>query len=201
MRSLTPTKWLPSAGLLYLLAPVAGSISLVSETSSWAPLVSLTGRVVPSCPVLVPVGGALVPGAGDAAVLALAVAGVAWLAGAPWVAAAPGLCGGDGEHAAIRRTAAVSPVAAPSGPAMFLPRVRAMWLIGGLRPGVPGWGGGARRAVPPGTARSRPRPLAARAATGRVRVLAVCPRPVLTGRWRVAGRGGWQAAGLGRWPR
>src|SRR5262252_4504150 len=132
MRSLTPTKWLPSAGLLYLLAPVAGSISLVSETSSWAPLVSLTGRVVPSCPVLVPVGGALVPGACDAAVLALAVAGVAW------VAAAPGLCGGDGEHEAIRRTAAVSPVAAPSGPAMFLPRVRAMWLIGGLRPGVPG---------------------------------------------------------------
>src|SRR5215471_8696084 len=194
MRSLTPTKWLPSAGLLYLLAPVAGSISLVSETSSWAPLVSLTGRVVPSCP-------ALVPGACDAAVLALAVAGVAWLAGAPWVAAAPGLCGGDGEHEAIRRTAAVSPVAAPSGPAMFLPRVRAMWLIGGLRPGVPGWGGGARRAVPPGTARSRPRPLAARAAPGRVRGLAVCPRPALAGGWRVAGPAGWwRAAGPGRWP-
>src|SRR5215469_16961145 len=129
MRSLMPTKWLPLAGLLYLLAPLAGTISFLSVTSSWVPLVSLTGRVVPSCPVLVPMGGALVPGAVVAVVLAPLVAGAPlaagapWLAGVAWLAGAPGLCGGDAEHPATRRTAAVRPVAAPSAPAVFLPRV------------------------------------------------------------------------------
>src|SRR5262252_1062572 len=74
--NLMAAKWLPLAGLLYLLAPLAGSISFLSVTSSWVPLVLLTGRVVPSCPVLVPVGGALVPGACVAVVLTL-------VAGAP----------------------------------------------------------------------------------------------------------------------
>src|SRR5215469_9286093 len=213
MRSLMPTKWLPLAGLLYLLAPLAGSISFSSVTSSWVPLVSLTGRLVPSCPVLVPTGGALVPGAVVAVALAPLVrgaplaagmpltAGAPWLAGVAWLAGAPGLCGGDAEHAATRRTAAVRPVAAPIAPAVFLLRVQAMWLIGGLRPGVPGWDGAARRAAPPGAARPWPCPLPARAVPRRVRVLAARPRPGLAGWRRVAGRGGWHMAGLGRWPR
>src|SRR6516162_6440367 len=122
MRSLPAAKWLPLAGLLYLLAPLAGSMTFLRVTSCWVPLLSLTGRVVPSCPVLVPVGGALVPGAGVPAVLT-------WLlAGAPCLSA---WCGSDAEHEATRSTVAVRPAAAPSTPAVRL--VRVWWLIGGLR--------------------------------------------------------------------
>src|SRR5215469_3856354 len=120
--SLTPAKWLPLAGLLYLLAPLAGSMTFLSVTSSWVPLLSLTSRVAPSCPMLVPVGGALVPGACAAVVLAWLVAGVPCLSACR---------GGDAEHEATRSTAAVRPTAAPSTPTVRL--VRVWWLIGGLR--------------------------------------------------------------------
>src|SRR6516162_3233296 len=122
MRSLTAAKWFPLAGLLYLLAPLAGSMTFLRVTSSWVPLLSLTGKAVPSCPVLVPVGGALVPGASVPAVLTLVVAG------APCLSAR---CGCDAEHEATRSTATVRPAAAPSTPAVRL--VRVWWLIGGLR--------------------------------------------------------------------
>src|SRR5215469_3668044 len=104
MRSLTPAKWLPLAGLLYLLAPLAGSMTFMRVTSSWVPLLLLTSRVAPNCPVLVPV------------------------AGAPCLSAR---CGGDAEHEATRSTATLRPTAAPSTPAVRL--VRVWWLIAGLR--------------------------------------------------------------------
>src|SRR5689334_4879155 len=104
-------------------------------TSSWVPLLSLIGKVAPSCPVLVPVGGALVPGPCVAAVLAWGVAGAPCLCA--W-------CGGDAEHEATRRTVAVRAAAAPSAPAVFLLRVQAWRSISGLRRGVPGRGGAAR---------------------------------------------------------
>src|SRR5215471_4601020 len=100
MRNLTPAKWFPLAGLPYLLAPLAGSMTFLTVTSSWVPLLSLTSRVAPSCPVLVPVGGALVPGARVPAVLT-------WLvAGTPCLSAR---CGGDAEHEATRSTATLRP--------------------------------------------------------------------------------------------
>src|SRR5215470_12636275 len=99
-------------------------MTLVSVTSSWVPPVSLTGSVDPSCPVLVPVGGALVPGGGVPAVLATGVAAAAALcvragcrgdgAGVrPW-------CGGDGVHDASTRTAVRLAAAASAADAVPL---------------------------------------------------------------------------------
>src|SRR5262252_2214604 len=107
MFSCTPTKCLPEAGLLYWLAPSAGSMTLVSVTSSWVPLLSLTASADPSCPAL--------PLAGAAA------------AAAPWV---PAGCGGDGEHAASVRTAAVA--AAPSEAGAIRRRANRPCIIGRL---------------------------------------------------------------------
>src|SRR5690242_4090151 len=92
-------------------------MTLVSVTSSWVPLVSLTGSVDPSCPLLAPVGGALVPGEGVPAVLAAGSAAAAALCvpagcGGDGACVRAG-CGGDGEHAASARTA-VRPAAAAS---------------------------------------------------------------------------------------
>src|SRR5262252_7746014 len=99
-------------------------MTLVSVTSSRVPLVSLTGSVDPSCPVRVPVGGALVPGGGVPAVLAVGVAAVAALCvragcGGDGADVRPG-CGGDGVHDASTRTAVRLAAAASAADAVPL---------------------------------------------------------------------------------
>src|SRR5215472_12782749 len=101
-------------------------MTLVSVTSTWVPLVSLTGSVDPSCPVLVPVGGALVPGEGVPAVRAAgSPAAVALCVGAG--------CGGAGEHDASTRTAARPAAAASAADAVLVWAEAPCRIIGLLR--------------------------------------------------------------------
>src|SRR5689334_7613661 len=112
-------------------------MTLVSVTSSWVPPVSLTASVDPSCAVLVPVGGATVPGGGVPAVLA-----AGWAAGAALcvragcggdAACVRAGCGSDGVHDASTRTAVRLTAAANAADAALLWAEGPCAIIGLLR--------------------------------------------------------------------